>query len=109
MIGYKVVAAAAACAAVVSASPTFGLGGLGRCGLGLFWWGPKGSCLPNGGLTQWYNPPSYRNCGERWYWHNTLGYCVPPHPGYPDAGCWSGWGWDADSYSCVPVKGHYKE
>ncbi|QRW06742.1 hypothetical protein RhiLY_05741 [Ceratobasidium sp. AG-Ba] len=82
---------------------------LGRCGLGLFWWGPKGSCLPNGGLTQWYNPPSYRNCGERWYWHNTLGYCVPPHPGYPDAGCWSGWGWDAGSYSCVPVNGHYKE
>ncbi|QRV97559.1 hypothetical protein RhiJN_25578 [Ceratobasidium sp. AG-Ba] len=46
MIGYKVVTAAAACAAVVSAAPTFGLGGLGRCGLGLFWWGPKGSCLP---------------------------------------------------------------
>ncbi|KAG9119012.1 hypothetical protein FRC07_006182 [Ceratobasidium sp. 392] len=109
MIGYKFVAVVTACAATVSATPTFGLLNGHGCGAGLFLWGPKNNCLPHGGLSQWYNPPANHNCGQRWYWHKDLGYCVPPHPDYPDAGCWSGYGWDDRSYSCVPSKGYYKE
>ncbi|KAG8678216.1 hypothetical protein FRC12_014575 [Ceratobasidium sp. 428] len=110
MIGYKFVTVAAACATVVSATPTFGLL-TGHCGAGLFnfLWGSKNSCIPHGGYSQWYNPPAGHNCGERWYWNKDLGCCAPPHPGYPDAGCWSGYGWDDKSYSCVPTKGYYKE
>ncbi|KAF8713158.1 hypothetical protein RHS03_00778, partial [Rhizoctonia solani] len=53
-----------------------------------------------GGIRGVIVPPKH-HCG-RWYWHSSLGYCVPPQPDWSDPQCPAGWRWDDGAYSCVP-------
>ncbi|QRW20393.1 hypothetical protein RhiXN_09368 [Rhizoctonia solani] len=99
MLGLKLVALLVACITLVIASPT-PTHNHKDCDRNYFWWGRKSRCLPYGGIRGVIVPPKH-HCG-RWYWHSSLGYCVPPQPDWSDPQCPAGWRWDDGAYSCLP-------
>ncbi|CAE6434861.1 unnamed protein product [Rhizoctonia solani] len=100
LFDFRIFAFIVACIAVVAAVPA-PTHKHKDCNRNFFWWGRKNYCLPYGGIRGVLTPGRH-HCG-RWYWHTTLGYCVPPQPDWDDPQCPAGWRWDDGAYSCLPA------
>ncbi|QRW20363.1 hypothetical protein RhiXN_09338 [Rhizoctonia solani] len=98
MLGLKLVALLVACITLVIASPT-PTHNHKDCDRNYFGGAAK-SLFTYGGIRGVIVPPKH-HCG-RWYWHSSLGYCVPPQPDWSDPQCPAGWRWDDGAYSCLP-------